>query len=217
MRWNLRQLFQLSPPKGDVYYGDNAELYDAERAHTKRWAREQAAVKDYLDRLPKGLKILDVPLGTGRYLPFYFERGDSVVGLDSSHAMIDVARRRAGDKADTLETVVGDATNLPFEDGAFDLVVSTRFLRHILPFSLARKSLAEMARVTRSHAIIELGCNDWRSHFVSESKPPRDRMSYADTVKLLESHGFRIEAETVTIERFYRKRRIVFLLRKIGA
>jgi SAM-dependent methyltransferase len=44
-------------------------------------------------------------------------RGHSVVGIDSSPAMVEMARERH-------EALVADAVALPFEDGAFDLVVA---------------------------------------------------------------------------------------------
>lgn len=217
LRWNLRKVFQLSPPKGDVYYGDMAALYEAERANSRRWQREQQAVKAIFDRLPTGLSVLDVPVGTGRYLPIMLERGHRVTGLDSSDEMIDITRRRAAELGGNVETVVGDATKLPFDDGAFDVVLSSRFLRHILPYRLARQSLAEMARVCKGHAIIELGCRDRRSNPPGDDKPMRDRLSHADTLALLREHGFEVIEEFQTTRRFYRQRRIVFFLRKINA
>lgn len=212
LRWNLRKVLQLSPPKGDVYYGDAAALYDAERAQTGRWQREQSAVSGFLSRLPDGLDVLDVPLGTGRFIDFYRAHHHRVTGLDASDEMMAVASRRAG--AFALTTVRGSATELPWPDASFDLVVSTRFLRHILPLAQTRVALAEMARVCRSHAIIELGCRRGRSKRLSEDKPLRDNLSRADIGALLAEHGFAVVDEVVTTRRFPGKERIVFLLRK---
>jgi len=214
LRWNLRKVFHLTPPKGDVYYGDMAALYEAERATSRRWQREQQAVKAIFDLLPEGLSVLDVPVGTGRYLPIMLDRGHRVTGLDSSDEMIAITRQRASELGGTVDTVVGDATRLPFDDGAFDVVLSSRFLRHILPYGLARQSLAEMARVCKGYAIIELGCRDRRSDPPGDEKPMRDRLSHADTLALLKAHGFDVIREFPTTRRFFRLRRIIFFLRK---
>ena len=214
LAWNLRKVLRLSPPKGDVYYGDAAALYDAERAQTGRWQREQAAVSGFLDRLPQGLSVLDVPLGTGRFIDFYRARGHAVTGLDASDEMMAVAAQRAGDFP--LTTVRGSATDLPWPDGAFDLVVSTRFLRHILPYGLARQALAEMARVCRSHAIIELGLRQGQGRSVADHKPMRDNLSREQVIDLLAQSGFDVVDEVTTTRRFPGKLRIVFLLRKRG-
>lgn len=215
LRWQVRKLLFRSPPKGDVYYGEMAEAYDAERERSRRWHREQAAVRDFLARLPKGLKVLDVPIGTGRFVDYYLECDHKVWGLDSSAEMLKAAQLRVGADFEKLEVTVGDATALPYADAAFDLVVSTRFLRHVLPFGLAKKSLAEMARVTSRFAIIELGLSSIPTRWPNVNKPMRDRIALPDMVKLLEDHGFRIDAEAVTRRRLF-GRRSVFLLSKIN-
>ncbi|MCC5986047.1 MAG: class I SAM-dependent methyltransferase [Pararhodobacter sp.] len=213
LRWALRKLFLRNPPKGNVYYGDIAEYYDAERETKLRWQREQAAVSALLERLPQGLRVLDVPVGTGRFMEFYIQRGDRVCGLDASTSMLERARARAGNEAQGIELVEGDATALNFADGSFDLVVSVRFLRHILPFAQAKQALTEMARVCRGHAIIEIGYATGASHWPSENKPIRDQLNRDDIVALFRQHGFEVEDEVQTLTRRTRKRS-VFLLRR---
>lgn len=220
MRWAVRKLIDRNPPKGDVYYGDMAALYDEERQASRRWHREQAAVAAYLEQLPAGLDVLDVPLGTGRFLPLYFARGHRVTGFDASDEMLAVARRRAGARSAELTLEQGDATRLPYPDAAFGLVVSTRFLRHVLPFDQARRALAEMARVSNAHAIIEMGCTDRASSWPEAGKPIRDRINHGDLLKLFSEAGFDMVGETPTTGRYLRfgrgRRRLVFLLRKRG-
>lgn len=214
IRWGLRQILLLSPPKGDIYYGDTAQLYEAERARKGHWRREQAAVEGFLARLPQGLSVLDVPVGTGRFVEFYRARDHRVTGFDASRDMLAIARRRADEAGLSAEFTAGDATRLPYGDGAFDLVVSTRFLRHILPYALARQSLAEMARVCRGHAIIELGGNELFGWPVSEGRPMRDSLRMDRSRRMLRDAGFTILDEVVTRQRAPGRRRIIFLLKK---
>ncbi|NYS24448.1 class I SAM-dependent methyltransferase [Rhodobacteraceae bacterium 2376] len=219
LRWALRKLFQGNPPKGDIYYGDMAALYDAERAGSKRWQREQAAVEAYLERLPRELCVLDVPVGTGRYLPLYKDRGHQATGFDASHEMLGETRKRAEELGLAVTLDHGDATQLPYADGQFDLVVSTRFLRHVLPFGLAKQSLAEMARVTREHAIIEMGISTRPTVWPAEGKPMRDSLHLDDLVAMFNTAGFEVLDDTTTNKQGRRaqregRRRAVFLLRK---
>ena len=66
---------------------------------------------------PPGRATLDVGCGEGRVGSELMRRGHRVVGVDSSPHMVELARERH-------EAVVAHATELPFEDGAFDLVVA---------------------------------------------------------------------------------------------
>jgi SAM-dependent methyltransferase len=92
-----------------------------------------------LDEPPR--RILDVGSGTGsatRVLARTFPEGQ-VVGVDLSPAMVEEARELlAPDLRARVRFEVADASELPFEDGAFELVV----LLNMIPF------FSELARVT---------------------------------------------------------------------
>jgi SAM-dependent methyltransferase len=68
-----------------------------------------------------------------------------VVGLDVVPEMLAHARRAAAQYAN-VSFLEGDALALPFADGDFDLVVTSRTLHHV---SRPEIAVAEMARVTR--------------------------------------------------------------------
>jgi len=73
-----------------------------------------------------GMKVLDVGTGSGGNIAIpAAQRGADVVGLDLTDAWFDAARRRQGEAGVEVEWVVGDAEGLPFEDAAFDRVLST--------------------------------------------------------------------------------------------
>ena len=67
----------------------------------------------------KGALILDVGCGTGTNLNLYQKAGCKVCGIDSSLAMIDIAREKLGQRA---ELRIGDASQMPYPDDLFDLV-----------------------------------------------------------------------------------------------
>ena len=141
---------------GDCYYGETATSYLAKRLAQPIWHAEQEVTRDMLSRLPNGISVLDVPFGTGRFVPYYLEKGMSIFGLDASSEMLLVAKQTLGDDYLLCDLRVGDARSLPYGDDSFDLVVSFRFLQTQIKTTETPKVLRELQRVTRSHAILEL-------------------------------------------------------------
>jgi SAM-dependent methyltransferase len=66
-------------------------------------------------------RCLDLGCGTGFHLATLHELGWTVTGIDISEDQLRLARDRAGGFAELLH---GDATDLPFADGSFDLAFS---------------------------------------------------------------------------------------------
>jgi len=95
-----------------------------------------------LERLPSPpRRVLDLGTGTGKAARVVAKRFPhaEVVGVDLSPAMIEEARKvLPTELSGHVRFEVADASRLPFEDGAFDLVV----LLNMIPF------FEELARVT---------------------------------------------------------------------
>jgi ubiquinone/menaquinone biosynthesis C-methylase UbiE len=72
-----------------------------------------------------GNRVLDVACGTGNAAIPAAVAGAKVTGLDITPELFADARRRAADAGVEIEWIEGDAEELPFEDAAFDVVVST--------------------------------------------------------------------------------------------
>jgi SAM-dependent methyltransferase len=76
-----------------------------------------------------GLRVLDAGCGAGALSEALVERGAEVTGIDSSRALLDLARRRLGERA---AFQAGDlAEPLPFADGSFDLVVASLVMHYL--------------------------------------------------------------------------------------
>ncbi|MGB8021000.1 MAG: demethylmenaquinone methyltransferase [Candidatus Nanopelagicales bacterium] len=104
----------------------------------RRWRREVVRAV----AAQPGHLVLDLAAGTGTSaLPFQAE-GAAVIPSDFSWGMLAEGRRRYPD----LPFVAGDATALPFADGAFDAVTISFGLRNVVDVD---RALAEMHRVTR--------------------------------------------------------------------
>lgn len=197
---SIKRLFQRLQwgYSGDKYYGHLASKYQKRREKKAWWHEENKAVKSYLDALPRRIKVLDMPFGTGRFVPFYLEREMEVFGLDASPEMLGAARELLGDDFQRCQTTVGDAAKLPYEDKAFDLVVCFRFLQSIVPYAVVRKSLMELGRVCKSHALLELKVRHDHMKDVAapkDNKSIRDAFKRADIERLLNGHGFEIVEE----------------------
>jgi SAM-dependent methyltransferase len=88
-------------------------------------------------------RALDVGTGPGTLAIALAPLVREVVGVDVVPELLEAARRAAPANATFVEA---DATKLPFEDGAFDLVCCRRTLHHVARPELV---VAELARVTR--------------------------------------------------------------------
>ena len=108
-----------------------------------------------VDVLP-GQRVLDVACGAGNGAIAAARRNAEAVGLDYVPALLERARERAAAEGYDIEFVEGDAQALPFEDGSFDVAVST-FGAMFAPDQ--EKTAAELMRVCRSGG--KIGMANW--------------------------------------------------------
>jgi ubiquinone/menaquinone biosynthesis C-methylase UbiE len=109
----------------------------------KRRLLERAAVSD-------GETVLDVGCGTGTLAIALKRRaaGAGVTGLDADPEVLERARRKAAAHGQHVHLVEALSTAMPFEDEAFDVVVSTLFFHH-LDRDAKAATLREVFRVLR--------------------------------------------------------------------
>jgi SAM-dependent methyltransferase len=72
-----------------------------------------------------GMTVLDVAAGTGNASLPAAQAGASVTASDLTPELLEAGRRRAEAEGLTLDWVEADAEHLPFEDGSFDVVMSS--------------------------------------------------------------------------------------------
>lgn len=107
----------------------------------RRWRRRAAQ----LTRAQPGARVLDVCTGTGALAALLRRRvgpTGEVIGIDLTEGMIELAQTRVAG----VRFLVGDACQLPFQDGSFDAATIAFGLRNIHDPGLA---LAELGRVLR--------------------------------------------------------------------
>jgi len=95
----------------------------------------------------RGLRVLDLGCGKGRFAVRLAEAGAQVVGLDVSGAMLSQA------PGGTFGRVLGSARRLPFAAAAFDAVVAVEVFEH-LPAVAVVTVLAEARRVLRPGGLV---------------------------------------------------------------
>jgi 2-polyprenyl-3-methyl-5-hydroxy-6-metoxy-1,4-benzoquinol methylase len=112
-----------------------AERYDRERF--SRWtgrifnALDKFAVRRAFRSVPTSAVVVDVPCGTGRLAETLLAAGFTVVGIDISAAMLEVASRKLRRFGDRFTTTVGDVkTVAQRERRRYDAALCARVLMH---------------------------------------------------------------------------------------
>jgi ubiquinone/menaquinone biosynthesis C-methylase UbiE len=98
-------------------------------------------------------RILEVGCGRGELAERLVEGGYEVVALDQSERMVELTRARG------VDARVGDAQELPFPDGSFDVAVANHMLYHVPD---VERALAELARVLRAGGTLVAATNGFR-------------------------------------------------------
>lgn len=129
---------------------ENAQIYDrlSRLLLGPLWGPIAA---DIVATVPLPAKVLEVGCGPGHLTNVLAETpGLEVTGLDLDPQMIERARANAARSAEIAGRepvyVVGDVAALPFDDAAFDVVVTTFSMHH---WSDPAAGLAEIGRVLR--------------------------------------------------------------------
>jgi ubiquinone/menaquinone biosynthesis C-methylase UbiE len=142
---------EADPVKSAVaaHWNRRAAQFDADFGHSIATAAERDAWDRIIDLIVAGrpsLDALDAGCGTG-FLSFELAaRGHRVTGIDFAASMLEQARNKAAAGGPGVRFEQGDAENLRFPDGSFDLVVS----RHVLwTLPHPEAAVAEWVRVLR--------------------------------------------------------------------
>ncbi len=113
-----------------------------------RW-RERAVDRA---QVAPGARALDVATGTGDLAVELAGRGASVVGLDFSEGMLDLARA----KAPEIDWVQGNALDLAYGDGEFDAVTVGFGARNFADLDLGLREMTRVASPGGRVVILEI-------------------------------------------------------------
>ncbi|MFE6176267.1 class I SAM-dependent methyltransferase [Streptomyces sp. NPDC056464] len=135
---------QPADPAQVNFYDGFAEAYSAENENNLVNAYYARPAMLALAGDVAGRRILDAGCGSGPLSAALRDRGALVTGVDASARMLALARRRLGDDVALHEVDLRD--RLPFEDGAFEVVVASLVLHYLEDWG---PTLAEIRRVLR--------------------------------------------------------------------
>jgi ubiquinone/menaquinone biosynthesis C-methylase UbiE len=145
---------------------DVADTYEKRRFGTLKGKflryREETIVRGILDQLGRGMRIIDVPCGTGRFSSVLKEYADSLVGADLSEAMIQQSKSRQ----QYLELRQCEIEKMPFPDDYFDVVVCFRLIHHLSKKDRL-KVFSEICRVTKRYFIFSFNSKNSMAYVVN--------------------------------------------------
>ena len=120
-----------------------ALTYDRQMARTER-----AGLAEFRARLLAGAagRVLEIGGGTGANLPCYGPSAEELTITEPQPAMLRRLERRAHQEAPAAQVLRAPAEDLPFEDGTFDVAVSTLVLCGV---DDQPRALRELRRVLR--------------------------------------------------------------------
>lgn len=124
--------------KADRYHGAAARNYDKARVNDGTWVAENALIQ----KLVTQGSVLDVPFGTGRYVPIYEQKGLQYLGVDISPDMLAQAKR----KYPRANCRVGTVFDLP---AGHETAVCTRLLNWLYPEQL-RKAMRQLCQAAET-------------------------------------------------------------------
>ncbi|BBZ33753.1 class I SAM-dependent methyltransferase [Mycolicibacterium confluentis] len=113
-----------------------------------------------------GTKVIDVGAGAGRHSFEAYRRGADVIAFDQDVAELDnvatmfEAMAEAGEAPESAraQAVVGNALELPYEDGTFDVVIASEILEHVPEDDAA---IAELVRVLKDGGKLAVTVPRW--------------------------------------------------------
>ena len=130
----------------EYWDGDRRICYGGYKYIEGRWEKVARKIASYY-QLPPKPKILDIGCGKG-YLLYDFLKvipDAEVYGIDVSQYAIDNAKQEIQNRL-----FLGNATELPWADNTFDLVLSITTLHNLHAYNL-EKALCEIERVGKTH------------------------------------------------------------------
>ena len=112
---------------------------------------EKKIVSAHLKNLPK-TNWLELGCGTGHWTEFFSENRLQLTAVDSSEAMLKIARSK---NLENVKFLNADATQLPFPDNHFSEIISITMLEFVDDLE---KVLNEIIRVLKPGGTLVLGC-----------------------------------------------------------
>jgi ubiquinone/menaquinone biosynthesis C-methylase UbiE len=136
--------------------------------------------RQFPERAPGSLRVLEVGTGPGFFAILLRELGYDVTAIDLTPAMLEEAKKNAGELADKICWMEMNAEALDFADGSFDVVLS-RNLTWNLPHP--DKAYSEWSRVLKPGGLLLNFDANWYAYLFDDEAQAaydRDRVNSAE-------------------------------------
>ena len=136
--------------------------------------------RQFPERAPGSLRVLEVGTGPGFFVILLRELGYDVTAIDLTPAMLEEAKKNAGELADKICWMEMNAEALDFADGSFDVVLS-RNLTWNLPHP--DKAYSEWSRVLKPGGLLLNFDANWYAYLFDDEAQAaydRDRVNSAE-------------------------------------
>lgn len=169
------------------------KINDSETNKRIRIIYEELLPKEYL----KGKKFLEVGCGLGYFSNKASKIGANVTGIDIGPNLVEINKKK------TPKGVfkVASASDLPFKDETFDVVLSTEVIEHV---NNQKSALKEMCRVLKKNGILVITTPnrffkplfDFLSWIRIRPYHGNENWIYSwDMVKMMSRNGLKLEKE----------------------
>lgn len=195
--------YYIKKPDGTIELVPPSDLAEAREYEQHRFNRhrrtqridhwEKALLQDLFNRYGEGVRVLDVPCGTGRF--FDIVKGASeLTMIDVSEAMLAVAEERVDGHANA-RAIQANITELPLPDQSVDLSFCMRLFHHLPTDEIRSAALAELSRVTTRHIVLSFynraSWKYWRRALLFKEFRGV-YLSLQHLTKLAEAHGLKL-------------------------
>jgi predicted ATP-grasp superfamily ATP-dependent carboligase/ubiquinone/menaquinone biosynthesis C-methylase UbiE len=138
------------------------KLYREENLKARIYQERKDVALGWIQKmlLPPGARILDLGCGAGFTAVALAKQGYRVDALDGEQTMLDMTSRRAQAAGVSLTAALGDAQELKFDQGTFDLVVALGLVPWL---HSPHQALSEIRRVLKPGGFLVVSSdNRWR-------------------------------------------------------
>jgi 2-polyprenyl-6-hydroxyphenyl methylase/3-demethylubiquinone-9 3-methyltransferase len=134
-----------------TWWNENEFLYIIhECINPVRFGYFEKVMKEDLNAVLTGKRVLDVGCGGGFLSEEFARAGSHVSGIDPSGHSIEIAKAHASQMGLPIEYLVAAGERIPFDDASFDIVCCCDVLEHVDDFN---EVIAESVRVLKGDGV----------------------------------------------------------------
>jgi 2-polyprenyl-6-hydroxyphenyl methylase/3-demethylubiquinone-9 3-methyltransferase len=152
-----------APGSSEAGTGDAFVAYYEHQSTTPETYQRFRQTRDQMLRLVpearrNGLRVADIGCGAGTSSQLWAEAGCVVRALDVNEGLIAIARNRSASFGSRIEYSVGFASQLPWPDASFDVVMLPELLEHVADWQV---TLREATRVLDRGGLLYLSTTNY--------------------------------------------------------